>query len=91
MSSANSQHMKSMEREVRDSLEPYDARGCAAERGAEYLIQSGEVRKETSGPSDSPEGESWRGKEHIGEAGATRRRLRCRPARPARYDESWIA
>jgi hypothetical protein len=34
------------------------ARVCAAVRGTESLTQSREVRRETSGPSDSPEGES---------------------------------
>jgi len=64
-------------------LEPYAGKLCAAERGAESLTQSGETRREVSGPSGSPEGESWRGKEHAREAGVTRRRLRCRLARPA--------
>jgi hypothetical protein len=58
-------------------------KSCAAERAAEFLTQSGETRREVSGPSGSPEGESRRGKEHAREAGVTRRRLRCRPARPA--------
>jgi hypothetical protein len=64
---------------------------CAAGRGAESLTQSGEVRRETSGSSDLPEGESRRGQEHAGEAGAIGRRVGWRPARPARYGESWIA
>jgi hypothetical protein len=57
---------------------------CAAGRGTESLTQSREVRRDTSGPSDLPEGESRRGKEPIGEAGKARRRLRSCPARPAR-------
>jgi hypothetical protein len=48
---------------------------CAAGRGIESLTQSREVRRDTSGPSDLPEGESRRGKEHVGEAGEARRRL----------------
>jgi Reverse transcriptase (RNA-dependent DNA polymerase) len=58
-------------------------KSCAAERGAESLTESGETRREVSGPSGLPEGESQRGKQHAREAGVTRRRLRCRPARPA--------
>src|SRR5262249_15688604 len=73
------------------SREPYEAKVCAAGRGAESLTQSGEVRRETSGSSDLPEGESRRGQEHVGEAGAIGRRVGWRPARPARYGESWIA
>src|SRR5262249_47984156 len=65
------------------SREPYEAKVCAAVRGTESLTQSREVRREASGPSDSPEGESQRGQEHVGKAGGTRRRLWCRPARPA--------
>jgi hypothetical protein len=57
---------------------------CAAGRGIESLMQSREVQRDTSGPSDLPESESRRGKEPIGEAGETRRRLGSRPARPAR-------
>ena len=52
------------------------AKVCAAERGAEFLTQSGETRREVSGPSGSTEGESRRGKEHAREAGVIRRRLR---------------
>src|SRR5215831_6661473 len=63
--------------------EPDAVKGCAAVRGTESLTQSREVRRETSGPSDSPEGESQRGQEHVGKAGGARRRLWCRPARPA--------
>ena len=58
-------------------------RACAAGRGTESLTQSREVRRETSGPSDSPKGESQRGQEHVGKAGGIRRRLWSRPARPA--------
>jgi tRNA(fMet)-specific endonuclease VapC len=47
----------------------YGVKRCAAGRGIESLIQSREVRRDTSGPSDLPEGESRRGKEHVGEAG----------------------
>ena len=65
-------------------LEPYEGKLCAAGRGIESLMQSREVRRDTSGPSDLPEGESRRGKEHVGEAGEARRRLESRPARPAR-------
>src|SRR6266487_1269162 len=65
------------------SREPYTPKGCAAVRGTESLTQSREVRRETSGPSDSPEGESRRGQEHVGKAGGIRRRLWSRPARPA--------
>src|SRR6266852_5084777 len=61
------------------SREPYEAKVCAAVRGTESLTQSREVRRETSGPSDLPEGESWRGQEHVGKAGGTRRRLWFRP------------
>src|SRR6266446_9466916 len=57
--------------------------GCAAVRGTESLTQSREVRRETSGPSDAPEGESRRGQEHVGKAGGLRRRGLSRPARPA--------
>jgi transposase, IS6 family len=35
---------------------------CAAERVVEFLTQSGGVRRNTSGPSNLPEGESCRGK-----------------------------
>jgi hypothetical protein len=49
-------------------------KGCAAVHDVGYLVQPGEVRRETSGPSDSPEGESRRGQEHVREAGDTRRR-----------------
>jgi len=38
---------------------------CAAERAAESLAQPEEARRDASGPSDLPENESWRGKEHI--------------------------
>src|SRR5215471_21405419 len=71
--------------------EPYEAKVCAAGRGAESLMQSGEVRREASGSSDLPEGESRRGQEPVGEAGAIGRRVGSCPARPARYGESWIA
>jgi hypothetical protein len=37
-----------------------------------------------------PGGESQWGQEHAVKAGAARRRLRHRPARPARYGEDWI-
>src|SRR4030095_11942782 len=63
------------------SREPYEAKVCAAVRGTESLTQSREVRRETSGPSDSPKGESRRGQEHVGKAGGIRRRLWSRPAR----------
>ena len=63
--------------------EPDTSKVCAAVRGTESLTQSREVRRETSGPSDSPEGESQRGQEHVGKAGGARRRLGFRPARPA--------
>src|SRR5882672_7355014 len=65
------------------SREPDAVQACAAVRGTESLTQSREVRRETSGPSDSPEGESRRGQEHVGKAGGIRRRLWSRPARPA--------
>lgn len=55
--------------------EPDELKVCAAEREAQSLTESGEVRRNTSGPSDLPEGESQRGKEHVGEAGIIRRRL----------------
>src|SRR5262249_20491175 len=55
--------------------EPYEVKVCAAVRGTESLTQSREVRRETSGPSDSPKGESQRGQEHVGKAGGVRRRL----------------
>src|SRR5882672_6031233 len=45
------------------------------------------VKRSSKGDSwviDSPEGESWRGQEHVGKAGDTGRRVRCGPARPAR-------
>ena len=42
-------------------------------RSVESLTQSREVRRDTSGSSDLPEGENWRGKEHVGKAGVTRR------------------
>jgi hypothetical protein len=71
--------------------EPCDGKRCAAGRGAESLTQSREVRRETSGPSDSPEGESRRGQAHVGKARGIGRRLRCGPARPARYGESSTA
>jgi hypothetical protein len=70
------------------SDEPGVMKVCAAERAAESLAQPKEARRDASGPSDLPENESWRGKEHIGEAGVTGRRRRCRPARPVRYGES---
>ena len=54
--------------------EPCDAKVCAAGRGVESLTQSGEVRRNTSGPSDSPEDESQRGKEHVGKARGIGRR-----------------
>jgi hypothetical protein len=73
------------------SGEPDAVKVCAAGRGTESLTQSREVRRDTSGPSDLPEGESRRGKEHVGEAGKARRRLESRPARPARYGESYTA
>jgi hypothetical protein len=69
-------------------LERNKAKVCAAERAAESLAQPEEARRDASGPSDLPENESWRGKEHIGEAGVTGRRRKCRPARPVRYGES---
>jgi hypothetical protein len=68
--------------------EPCAVKTCAAERAAESLAQPEEARRDASGPSDLPENESWRGKEHIGEAGVTGRRRRWRPARPVRYGES---
>src|SRR5262245_64729083 len=71
--------------------EPYEVKVCAAGRGAESLTQSGEVLREASGSSDLPKGESRRGQEHVGEAGAIGRRVGWRSARPARYGESWIA
>ena len=65
------------------SREPDEAKVCAAGRGAESLTQSGEGRREASGSSDLPEGESRRGQEHVGEAGAIGRRVGWCPARPA--------
>jgi hypothetical protein len=65
------------------SREPYEAKVCAAVRGTASLTPSREVRRETSGPSDVPEGASWRGQAQVGKAGGTRRRVWCRPARPA--------
>jgi hypothetical protein len=47
---------------------------CAAGRGAESLMQSGEARRNASGSSGSPEGESQRGQEHVRKAGGTGRR-----------------
>src|SRR5215831_20669288 len=67
---------------------PCAVKVCAAGRGAESLMQSGEVRREASGSSDLPEGESRRGQEHVGEAGAIGRRVGWCFARPARYGES---
>ena len=55
-------------------LEPDALKGCAAGRGVGFLAQPGEVRRDTSGPSDLPASERWRGKEHVGEAGDPRRR-----------------
>jgi hypothetical protein len=54
-------------------LEPYEGKLCAAGRAAGFLTQSGEVRRNTSGPSDLPENESRREKEHVGKAGITGR------------------
>jgi hypothetical protein len=54
--------------------EPDAGKACAAGRGVESLTQSGEVRRNTSGPSDSPEDESRRGKEHVGKARGIGRR-----------------
>jgi hypothetical protein len=68
--------------------EPCARKLCAAERGVEYSIESREVRRDTSGSSDLPEGESWRGQEHVGKALNIGRRLRYCFARPARYGES---
>ena len=64
-------------------VEPGAVQGCAAGRGTESLTQSREVRRETAGPSDSPEGARWRGQEHVGKAGEISRRVWSRPARPA--------
>jgi|SRR5687767_8636430 len=47
---------------------------CAASHVVEFLTQSGGVRRDTSGPSNLPEGESCRGKEHVGKVGITGRR-----------------
>ena len=63
--------------------QPDASEQCAAERDAESLTQSGGTRREVPGSSGSPEGKSQRGKEHAREAGVTRRRRQCRPARPA--------
>jgi hypothetical protein len=41
-----------------EGKKPRVVKACAAVRGTESLTQSREVRRETSGPSDSPEGES---------------------------------
>ncbi len=64
----------SLQGSVRDkdrvTEEPCAVKVCAVERGAESLTQSREVRRNTSGPSDLPEGESWRGQEHVGKAEA---------------------
>jgi hypothetical protein len=52
------------------------------------------VKRSAKGDSwviDFPEGESRRGQKHVGKAGGTGRRVWCRPARPARSGESWIA
>jgi hypothetical protein len=54
-----------------DRRSPCAVKVCAAVRDVGYLVQPGEVRRETSGPSDSPEGESRRGQEHVREAGDT--------------------
>jgi len=51
-------------------LEPCAVKTCAAERAAESLAQPEEARRDASGPSDLPENESWRGKEHIGKSGS---------------------
>src|SRR3954447_26988231 len=66
-------------------------RSCAAYPGAESLTQSGGVQEETSGSPDLPGGESQGGPEHVGKAGAVRRRVGRRPATPARYGEGCIA
>jgi hypothetical protein len=65
-------------------LERSAVKVCAAGRGAESVTQSREVRRETSGPSVLPEGESQRGQEHGGKARDTGRRHKGRLARPAR-------
>ena len=67
-------HPKGTRDKGRIAEEPGEGKLCAAGRGVESLTQSGEVRRNTSGPSDSPEDESWRGKEHVGKAGVTGRR-----------------
>lgn len=64
--------------------EPCTMKRCAAGRDAASLTQSGDVRRNTSGPSDCPERDSRRGPEHVGTASGSGRRCRCRPARPVR-------
>ena len=75
----------------RSTEEPGAGKLCAAGRGAESVTQSREVRRETSGPSVLPEGESQRGQEHGGKARDTGRRHKGRLARPARSGESETA
>ena len=53
-----SQAHKGAHERGRITEEPCAGKLCAAGRGAESLPQAREVRRETSGPSDSPEGES---------------------------------
>jgi hypothetical protein len=50
---------------------PGALKGCVAGRGAASWTQSREVRRKTSGPSDAPEGESWRGQAPVGKAGVS--------------------
>jgi hypothetical protein len=64
--------------------------GCAVSSLGRFLPKAGEVRKRYLRVNGLPGGESQRGQEHAVEAGDARRRVRRRPARPARQGESWI-
>ena len=54
-------------------LKLHALKGCAAERGAESLTQSGGTWRNVPGSSGLPEGESKRGKGHARKAGGTGR------------------
>jgi hypothetical protein len=54
---------------LQEQEERYELKACDAVCDVESLTESGEVRRNTSGPSDLPEGESRRGKEHVRKAG----------------------
>ncbi len=55
--------------------EPDAMKVCVVVRSVESLLQTGGVQRKTSGSPDLPEGESWRGKQHVREAGDIGRRL----------------